>query len=307
MTTSPNRVEASVSTRPDTLTLVLFAIIVILGGTNFVAVRFTVLELPPLWGAAIRFAAAAVLFWLLAALRRDQVPRGRDLAFISFAGALTIGFFYGLFYWALSQIPAGIGSVLAALTPLVTFLLAVAYSMEEFRWRTLVGALIAVTGIGIAFFQLPEGTLQILPVLAILAALAFQAQGALILKRTTSVSPVMANALSLTMGAILLFISSFISGETWHLPTQTQTWVAVLYLVVFGSVALFYLYIVVIRRWTASGTSYAFVLFPFVTVTLGWLLADEPLTAGLVVGAVLVLVGVWIGALSRDRKKAPSQ
>jgi drug/metabolite transporter (DMT)-like permease len=306
MTTNPDRVEVPKSTQPDTLTLILFAIIVFLGGTNFVAVRFTVLELPPLWGAAIRFTAGAVLFWLIAALQRDSVPHGRDLAIVSLAGALSVGLFYGLLYWALSYIPAGISSVLAALTPLVTFLLAVANSMEEFRWRTVVGALIAITGIGVAFFQLPEGTLQILPVMAILVALAFQAQGALILKRTTSVSPVMANALGLTMGAILLFFSSLISGETWRLPAQTQTWVAVLYLVVFGSVALFYLYIVVIRRWTASGTSYAFVLFPFVTVTLGWLLADEPLTAGLIVGAVLVLVGVWVGALSRDRQKAPS-
>ncbi|MFO7662676.1 MAG: EamA family transporter [Chloroflexota bacterium] len=269
MTTNPDRVEVPKSTQPDTLTLILFAIIVFLGGTNFVAVRFTVLELPPLWGAAIRFTAGAVLFWLIAALQRDSVPHGRDLAIVSLAGALSVGLFYGLLYWALSYIPAGISSVLAALTPLVTFLLAVANSMEEFRWRTVVGALIAITGIGVAFFQLPEGTLQILPVMAILVALAFQAQGALILKRTTSVSPVMANALGLTMGAILLFFSSLISGETWRLPAQTQTWVAVLYLVVFGSVTLFYLYIVVIRRWTASGTSYAFVLFPFVTVTLG--------------------------------------
>jgi drug/metabolite transporter (DMT)-like permease len=301
MTTTPARVEASVSARPDSLTLVLFTIIVILGGTNFVAVRFTVLEMPPLWGAAMRFAAAAVLFWLIAALRRDTVPRGRDLMLVSLAGALTIATFYGLFYWALTYIPAGIGSVLAALTPLVTFLLAVAHNMETFRWRALAGALIAVIGIGVAFFQLPEGTLQILPVLAILVALAFQAEGVLILKRTTGVSPIMANALGLTVGSILLAATSLLFGEIWRLPAQTQTWLAVLYLVLFGSLALFYLYIVVIRRWTASGTSYAFVLFPFVTVTLGWLLADEPLTFGLIAGAMLVLLGVWVGALSRGK------
>jgi drug/metabolite transporter (DMT)-like permease len=301
MTTTPARVEAPVSTRPDSLTLFLFTIIVILGGTNFVAVRFTVLELPPLWGATMRFAAAAALFWLIAALRRDTVPRGRDLMLVSLAGALTIATFYGLFYWALTHIPAGIGSVLAALTPLVTFLLAVAHSMEAFRWRALAGALIAVIGIGVAFFQLPEGTLQILPVLAILAALAFQAEGVLILKRTIGVSPIMANALGLTVGSILLAATSLLFGEIWRLPAQTQTWLAVLYLIVFGSLALFYLYIVVIRRWTASGTSYAFVLFPFVTVTLGWLLADEPLTFGLIAGAALVLLGVWVGALSRGK------
>jgi drug/metabolite transporter (DMT)-like permease len=295
------------STRPDSLTLFFFAVLVLLGGSNFVAVRFTVLELPPFWGAALRFGAAALLFWLVAAWQRDRVPRGADLRLVTLAGVMSIGLFYGLFYWALTHLPAGVGSVLAALTPLITFLLAVAHRMEAFRWRAVIGALVAVAGIVVAFFQLPDGTLQLLPLLAILVALVFQAESALILKRTVKVSPVMANALGLTVGAVMLAATSWIAGETRRLPALTETWIAVLYLIVFGSLVLFYLYILVIRRWTASGTSYAFVLFPFVTVTLGWLLAGEPLTTGLIAGAVLVLLGVWVGALAKERRIARPQ
>lgn len=301
MAERPASAAAPVVARPDSLTLILFAVVVLIGGGNFIAVRFTVLEMPPFWSAASRFAVAALLFWIAAAIRRDPVPRRRTLAQGLAAGALAIGLFYGLLYWALTVVPAGAASILAALTPLVTFLLAVAHRMEAFRPRALVGALVAVLGIGVAFFRGPEGALVLPPLLAILLALGLQAEGALTLKRLTSVSPIMANAVGLTIGAAILGVASLIVGEKWTLPVSPATWAAFIYLILLGSLALFYLYVVVIRRWTASGTAYAFVLFPFVTVTLEWLLTDEPLTVGLIAGAALVLAGVWIGALSRGR------
>jgi drug/metabolite transporter (DMT)-like permease len=68
-------------------------------------------------------------------------------------------------------------------------------------------------------------------------------------------------------------------------------------MVVFGSVLVFVLYIVVIRLWSASRAAYAFVVTPIVTVLLSAWLDDEPITAGLVLGGVLVLAGVYVGAL----------
>jgi drug/metabolite transporter (DMT)-like permease len=69
-------------------------------------------------------------------------------------------------------------------------------------------------------------------------------------------------------------------------------------LVLLASVALFYLFAYVIKRWTASAASYSLVILPFVTVALGALLAGERLSAGVLAGGVVVLIGVWVGALS---------
>ena len=71
-----------------------------------------------------------------------------------------------------------------------------------------------------------------------------------------------------------------------------------MYLVTLGSVGLFVLLLLVVRRWTASATSYMFVLFPVVTMVLDALLADEKITVNGVVGAILVTTGVWFGALT---------
>ncbi|MCA1554697.1 MAG: hypothetical protein LC737_09995, partial [Chloroflexi bacterium] len=65
----PSQASANAS-RPDALTLAAFALIILLGGSNAVAVRFTVAELPPFWGAALRFAPAALIFWAILLVRR---------------------------------------------------------------------------------------------------------------------------------------------------------------------------------------------------------------------------------------------
>ncbi len=77
-------------------------------------------------------------------------------------------------------------------------------------------------------------------------------------------------------------------------------WAALGYLVV-ASPFLFMLIVYVIGRWTATGASYQFVLFPIVAVIGGALLLGEEVTSSLLLGAPLVLAGVYIGALAVDR------
>ena|SRR5215217_4371826 len=105
------------------------------------------------------------------------------------------------------------------------------------------------------------------------------------------------NAVGMAAGGALLVAGSLLAGEPLVLPQRAATWVAVGYLVVVGSVVVFMLYIVVLRYWSASRAAYTFVLVPVVTVVLSWWLDDEPVGAGLVLGGLLVLAGVYVGAL----------
>jgi len=105
------------------------------------------------------------------------------------------------------------------------------------------------------------------------------------------------NAVGMAAGGALLVAGSLLAGEPLVLPQRAAPWVAVGYLVVVGSVVVFMLYIVVLRYWSASRAAYTFVLVPVVTVVLSWWLDDEPVGAGLVLGGLLVLAGVYVGAL----------
>ena len=75
-----------------------------------------------------------------------------------------------------------------------------------------------------------------------------------------------------------------------------QVWLAVTYLILGGSVIMFYLFVFLLKRWAASATSYAILLFPIVATVLAALLAGETVTPLFIVGAVIVMAGVWFGA-----------
>ena len=289
---------------PARVTLVAFALMVTLGGANFVAVRTSNKELEPFWGAGLRFALAAVLFVALALARRLAWPRGRVLVHTVLYGVLGFAVSYALLYWALVRVAAGVATVVLAAVPLVTLLLAVLQGMERLRPRAVVGALLAVVGIGWMFLGASRATLPLTALAALVAAVLAIGQSVILAKRVSSNHPVMTNAVGMLAGAAVLLALSAVAGEPWAVPHRADVLWAVGYLVVPGSIGLFLLVLYVVRSWTASASSYAFVLFPVVTLALGALLADEPVTLRAVAGAVLVMTGVWFGALSAQRAAA---
>ena len=133
--------------------------------------------------------------------------------------------------------------------------------------------------------------------LAIVVAAIAAAESGIVLKLLPSAHPVVTNAIGMSVGAVLLLLLSAVAGESWHAPQSPSVWAALIYLVI-ASPFLFMLFVYVIRRWTATGASYQFVLFPIVSVIGGALLLGEDVTSSLLLGAPLVLLGVYVGALS---------
>jgi drug/metabolite transporter (DMT)-like permease len=143
--------------------VVAFALLVLIGGSNAVAVRFSNLELPPFWGAAIRFASAGLIFWIIVLGRRIALPKGRALIGTLLYGLLAIGAAYAFLYWGLVRVQAGLTMVVLAFVPLMTLFSALAHGLETFRWRGLIGTLISIAGILVAVGGGLGTALQALP------------------------------------------------------------------------------------------------------------------------------------------------
>ena len=111
----------------------------LLAGGNGVSIRFSNRELPPLWGAGLRFSLAAALLLVVMAVLRLPVPRGRALTGALLYGALNFGAAFALAYYALLRLHAGLGQTLLALVPLATLLLAVAQRQERLRAAAVIG------------------------------------------------------------------------------------------------------------------------------------------------------------------------
>jgi drug/metabolite transporter (DMT)-like permease len=280
------------------LALGAFLSAVLIGGSNFVAIRYSNRELDPLWGAGLRFALAAAVFGVLCAALRLSLPRGRTLALVLAYGLLAFGAAYGCLYWAMQEVPAGIASVVMAVGPLLVLLLAVAHRLERIRARALTGALIALAGSALMFVQ-PGSASFGWASFAVLGLASLAASESVVVSKLVGPQhPVVMNFVGMTAGAAVLLAVSAVAGESLALPAEGKTQVAVLYLVA-ATVGLFVAVLLVVQRWTASSTSYIFVSMPVVAVALGALILDERITVTTALGGAIVFAGVYLGALAR--------
>jgi drug/metabolite transporter (DMT)-like permease len=287
--------------RPSPTTLLAFAALVVLGGANGIAVKVTVAELAPFWGAAVRFIAAGILMLLLVVATRRGLPRGRSLAGAVVYGVVGFAASFGFAYAGMQDVPAGTAIVLIALTPLFTFGLAIAHGQERFHIQGLLGALIALVGVGIVFVDQLSANVPIGALLLVLGAAVSIAESAVLAKGIPHSDPLATNAVAMLTGGGLLLALALVAGEPLLLPRQTDTWASIGYLVIGGSVVMFSLFLFTLQRWSASAVSYVTLLMPLVTVALGAILIDERVTMSFALGGAVILGGVYVGAFMKGR------
>jgi drug/metabolite transporter (DMT)-like permease len=284
-----------------------FVATVFIGGANFVAVTYSNMELPPLFGAALRFALAAMILLVLIRLRGLPLARGRAARGAALYGLLGFGAAYALLYYSLMGLEAGTAAVIVAAAPLATSFVAVLSGQERPSVRGLAGGLLAVTGIGVlSMGTLGGGMGPSYVVAAVLGTFAI-AGSSVAARAHRDVHPLSMNAIGMVAGTAFLAAGSLLLGEAWSVPTGHATLLAVAWLVVLGSVGMFQLFLYVIKRWSASATVYAVAAMPVVAVLLGAALLGQPVTRGVVAGGALVLAAVYLGALAGARPGAPAR
>jgi drug/metabolite transporter (DMT)-like permease len=288
----------------DRVALAAFGATALLAGGNGVAIRFSNRELAPLWGAALRFILAAMLLLALMALMKLALPRGQALAGAVLYGVFQFSGAFGLYYYALVEVHAGLGQTLLALVPLATLLLAVVQRQEQLTRLSVVGSLLGLVGVIFVASDPLRGSVPVVSLLAVLGSVLCFAQAAVVVRRFPSLHPVALNGVGMMAGAAILVGASALAGEPFAVPERVATWAALAYVVAAGSIGVFMLYVFLLQRWTASRASYVMLVIPVVTVLLSAWLDDEPVGPGLVIGGLLVLASVYIGALRPARTSA---
>jgi drug/metabolite transporter (DMT)-like permease len=292
------------TSRPDRMVLGAFFVFVVFAGANAIGVRFVLREMGPFWSAAIRFAIAGILLLAYMVATRRPVPRGSRLVGTVLFGVFGFGLAYTFLYQALRDAPAGTTMLMLAIVPLLTVLLAVAQGIERLRWLGLAGAGLAALGIFVVGANQVSLNVPILSLALLVGAATCQAESGIVAKRFPPGDPIAANAIGMLLGAAMLAAIALVTGENVVVPTKPETWIAMAYLIGPGSIAVFVLVLYVLARWTASATSYAFLLFPLVAIVAGGLLLHEPVQPSFLAGGAIVLAGVYIGAVYRPRVPA---
>lgn len=274
-----------------------FVGIVLIGGVNFIAVTESNGVVAPFLGSAIRFLGASLVFLAVVLARGASFPRGRALAGVVLYGLLAFGASYAFAYQGLARLDPGLAAIVMATVPLLTLLLGAAQGEEALRTRSVVGALVVVLGMALVSWGAIGRAASLVGIALMLGAALSAAQTGIVVRRFPRVEPAMGNAVGMAVGGAALALLALATREPWTVGRAPSGLVAIAYLVLLGSVGMFFLYLGLLQRWSASAVSYSFVLAPVVAVALGVALGRTEPTWSLLGGGLLVTAGVYLGAL----------
>lgn len=286
--------------------LAFFAIYV-LWGTTFLAIRIAVQEIPPLLAAGARFFVAGVVLYGFMRLKGQPSPSRLQWRYLSAIGMVMFVVEYGPLFWAEKYIPSGITSVLAATIPLITIVLEMlVFRHQQFRWSLFGAALLGFGGVVVLLLPDRNQHLALIPCIAILVGSVGWCVGS-ILNRSLPLPesrPLTSGATMMLGGGGLLLLSAAF-GELHPLPHVTvRAALAVLYLIIFGSLLAFTAFVWLLARMPASHVSSHAYVNPVVAVALGYFLAGEIITIRMFIGAAIVVTSVFLILRTNEPAKA---
>ncbi|HTC36159.1 MAG TPA: EamA family transporter [Bryobacteraceae bacterium] len=300
------------SDRPAWKTLLAFAIIYFVWGATYLAVRVGVREVPPFLYAAMRFVIAGLVLygWMLA--RGERSPSGREWLSAFLLAVLIFVLDYGLLFWAEQRVPSGIAAVMLATIPAFMALSEITIlGTQRLTLRLALALAIGLCGVGVLVIRslnLGGEPIDAAGAVAlIIASISWSVSSALSRKLPLPSSKVMSSGTQMLAGGILLALTSAALGEFrgFHpSAVSLEAWLALLYLIVAGSIVAFTAYVWLIHHEspTKVGT-YAYVN-PVVAVLVGYFFGGEALGARTILGTVLVLISVLVITTTRVKRPA---
>ena len=282
-----------------------FALLCLLWGTTWGAIKVGVSAVPPFLFAFDRALAVTVILVVVSLVFRIEFPRGRrTLLAIAFAGIANIGAAWAIIFWAEQYVPSGLTSVFGATAPLWTGVLAHAFVPDDRLTRVkLFGLVLGVVGTALlvrAEFVTSEGPVLVAALLLALMPVGWAMAAIVARLQLRNVAPIPTTALQTATGVVVL--APFALGDLGKPAQWDLGAVAALgYLVVFGTCVGFALFVWLLQRLRPTTVLLMQVIIPAEAVVIGALFLGEEITPRAIVGAFLVAAAVLLNALGRSR------
>jgi drug/metabolite transporter (DMT)-like permease len=289
---------------------VLYALICLIWGSTWLAIKVGLVGMPPFLGAGLRFLFSAAVMGLALAARRRRMDLTRDdRVCVLSLGLLVFWLDYACVYWAELHISSGLTAVLFSTMPLMTALLSAFWTRSEsLSAGKVAGILVGVVGTALLFWPHERlGMMQALGMLSALLGSLCAAVNLVITKKHGRQSDAfVVNFLGMVIGAACLLLMSA-ALERWTTVAWTRSNVlAMLYLSLFGSVIAFSAYYYLIKRLDATVVSLSTLVIPIVALALGRVFLHEMVGPASVLGILMILAGVGIAILPRGGKRRRS-
>jgi drug/metabolite transporter (DMT)-like permease len=296
------------------LVILAFAIVFIVWGSTYFFIAMAVHGFPPMLMGAVRYLAAGSIMLIFCSLKGDKLPPKKDLISSAVSGFLMLTIGTGVAIWVERTIPSAMVAIMASVAPIWFIVLDKANWRTNLRNKTTIyGLIIGFSGVvllfGEAFLQSLSGAISrdtIVGLLLLIAGPIAWSAGSLYSKKHGGNGPARVTTAWQMIFAGLVFIPMSLLHQEFNgfrlSQVPLQSWLAIAYLVIFGSIAAFSAYIWLLQVRPAAQVSIHAYVNPVIAVLLGVCFASESISGWQLLGLFIILFSVLLVNLPRYGK-----
>lgn len=298
--------------RPSTAKLIsAFAAVYIIWGSTYLGVRFANETIPPLLMASVRFLVSGSILFMYARSKGAALPTLVHWKSASLTGLFLLLIGNGGMAWSLQFVPSSLAAILVATEPF--WLVIVAWTMfgkGKPTGKESLGLLIGFIGI-VLLVSVGQSkntgiTNPVGVIMVIVSAIAWAIGSMYATRAAVPDSPMLSIAMQMLAGGVMLFIAGSLAGEWQELnfgQISTKSFIALVYLTLFGSLVGFTAYSWLLGVVSPSlAATYAYVN-PVVALILGWSLGGEIITIPMLLASGIIIGSVVIITMAKPSKK----
>jgi len=277
-------------------------------GTTWIASKEGVKHMPALQLVAIRQFLGGILYVSYFLFKKTPWPKAKQWKTIFILSLLNFVFSNGLSTWGVKYISSGLGAILGAIFPIWIVLISL-FKGEKLDRKAILGLFICFGGVCLIFydhlldFLRPDFSFGIF--LSLIATLTWAFGTLYTKKKAASFNPYFSLGLQMLLSSMIVFAINGATGNSIPLTAiPSESWWAIGYLVIIGSVLTFIAFIYALQKLPAEVNSIYAYVNPIVAVLLGAIIFGEPLTIAIAIGGFIILVGLFLVNQSMRKRKS---
>jgi drug/metabolite transporter (DMT)-like permease len=306
---------SSKSNNPSTIFVVIaFAIVYVVWGSTYFFIQMAVHGFPPMLMGALRFFTAGILLLIWCRIKGDKLWVKKDIITSGISGLLMLFVATGIVIWAERTLPSAMVAILVSANPIWFVILdKVNWNINLKNKTTVAGLILGFAGVIMLFGEAISKSLsgaishaQLTGLVLLLAGPIAWSAGSLYSKKRGSDAPARVNTSWQMIIAGLAFIPAALFNhefQSFHFAqVPLQSWLAIGYLIIFGSIGAYSAYVWLLKVRPATQVSTHSYVNPVIAVLLGTLFAHENISGLQIFGLVIILLSVLLVNMTKYGK-----
>ena len=286
--------------------MVSLGIIYFVWASTYVGTAFVVEEIDPYTGTGFRFMTAGILISLFVIITKG--PRAlkinkKQVINAIFIGFILIGLASPLLGVSAQHISSGLIALLVAMTPIFIAILRFIFG-DIPSLKTIIGIVVGFGGV-IIVLVIPTVENNLFIIICLISNVVWAIGSFWSQRIELPESPLTTAAIQTFFGGMCAVLIGIFRGEdtsTFFNASESETWIAFLYISVMGAIAYSAYAFLLVNTPISLVATHAFVN-PIIALFLGNLLRNEKISTSIIVSGIVVVCGIALVVMGEKKKE----